>query len=152
MIDVSGFGLTVALVASTTFPNTVTLSEFADDSDPFDAPDITVLDKATGLNGDLVTWSKSASLDVNIAVIAGGIDDLNLSTLLEANRVGLGKTSAQDVIDLTVIYPDGSMTTWNNGKILKGPPNSSVASAGRLKAKVYSFTFENKDDTEAGVA
>lgn len=141
--DISGFGLRVNLIASSTFPAGFVISQFADDSDPFDLPSIQLADKAMGLNGDMVTWSKPNPIVINLAVIAGSADDRNMAVLADANRVGKGKQGARDLITLVGIYPDGRTITLANGRITDGMIGNSVASAGRLKSKVYSFSFEN---------
>lgn len=142
MQDVSGFGLRINLVASATFPAGITLSQFADDADPFDLPSVNIGDSAMGVNGDLIVWSKANPLKVTVNVIPGSDDDQNLSILFDANRVGRGKSSAQDNVTLTGVYPDGRSVTLNNGIITDGMPGASVASAGRLKSKTYMFHFE----------
>lgn len=147
MTDVSGFGLRVRLVASATFPAGIDISQFADDADPFDLPSIQVADKAMGLNGDMVTWSKANPLLVTLNVIPNGEDDRNLSVLLEANRPARGKLPARDRVTLTGIYPDGKSVTLSEGVLTDGMPGLSVASAGRLKSKSYAFAFEGKSGT-----
>ncbi len=142
--DISGFGLKVNVIASVTFPAGLLLTQFADDADPFDLPSIQIADKAMGVNGDLITWSKANPLPVNISVIPNSADDRNLSVLLEANRVGSGKNSARDTITLVAVYPDGRTITFANGKITDGPNGNSISSGGRMKSKTYMFTFENK--------
>lgn len=147
MQDVSGFGLRLRLTASVTFPAGITITQFADDADPFDIPSIQVADTAMGLNGDLVSWSTANPIVPTINVIPGTDDDRNLAILLEANRVGRGKNGSRDVITLTGIYPDGRTTTLSNGKITNGSPGNSVASAGRMKSKAYQFAFEGLSRT-----
>jgi hypothetical protein len=143
MNDISGFGLQVQIVASNTFPAGITLTQFADDSDPLDVPSLQIADKAMGLNGDLIVWSKANPLAATINVIPDSDDDVNLNILFEANRVGRGKVSAQDVITMTIIYPDGSVKTLTQGKPTDFMPARSVASAGRQKTRPYVFAFEN---------
>lgn len=143
MTDISAFGLRVQVVASVTFPAGITLTEFADDADPFDLPSIQQVDKAMGLNGDLVTWSKASPINVTLNLVPGGADDQNMSALAASNRVGKGKNSAQDVITITAVYPSGRVVTLTQGKLTDAMPGNSVASAGRLKSKAYAFTFEN---------
>jgi|SRR5665213_676131 len=142
--DVTGFGATVNLIADTTFPIGVQLSQFADDVDPFDLPSIKIGDTAMGVNGDLVTWSRAVPIKVNLAVIEGSDDDQNLAILMEANRAGRGKVLAYDTITITVAYPSGNIITFSPGKITDGQPGASLSSAGRLKSKVYMFSFENR--------
>lgn len=144
MENISGFGLIVNVLASNTFPVGLLLTEFADDADPFDLPSLQIADKAMGLNGDLIIWSKPNPINVTLNVIAGSFTDANLAVLLEANRVGRGKTGARDVITMTAIYPSGNVLILNSGAITDGIPANSVASAARFKSKSYAFTFENK--------
>lgn len=143
-VNISGFGLIVNILASNTFPVGLLLTEFADDSDPFDIPSLQIADKAMGLNGDLITWSKANPILITLNVIPQSVSDLNLAILLEANRVGRGKTGARDIITMTGIYPNGSPIILTNGAITDGIPGSPVASSGRLKSKTYQFAFENK--------
>lgn len=142
MQDVSGFGLRIRLTASVTFPAGITLTQFADDADPFDLPSVQVADKAMGLNGDMVVWSRANPIVTTLNVIPNTEDDRNLAILLNANRVSRGKNSARDVITMVGVYPDGRTVTLSNGKITDGVPGNGVASSGRLKTKPYAFAFE----------
>lgn len=142
--DVSGFGLIVRIVADTTYPTGINISQFADDSDPIDMSAVQVADSAMGLNGDLVAWAKAAVLPVVLNVIPGSPDDISLQILADANRVAQGKIAAYDNITMTVIYPDGSQTTLVQGIITNAMFGKPVSSAGRLKTRAYSFVFQNK--------
>lgn len=142
MQDISAFGIRVRLVASNTFPAGVTITQFADDADSLDTPSQQIADKAMGVNGDLVVWSRANPINTTINVIPNSEDDRNLQVLLEANRVGRGKRGARDVITLTAVYPDGRTATWSNGAITDGPVSNSIASSGRMKSKTYMFSFE----------
>lgn len=142
MQDISGFGIRLILKASVTFPQGITLTEFADDGDPFDTASQQIMDSAMGLNGDMIVWSKANPIKPTISVIPDSDDDRNLAVLAEANRVGKGKTSRRDVITLTAIYPSGKTITLNNGKITDAILTQPVASVGRLKTKPYVFAFE----------
>ena len=115
MINVSGFGASIRLVASNTFPNGVTLSDFADDADPIDAPDLQISEAAMGLNGDLVVWNRANPLEVGVNIIPTSESDVNLDVLAAANRVGKRKNSAKDVITLVLTYPSGMVITLNKG-------------------------------------
>lgn len=147
MQDVSGFGSTVRVVASNTFPAGFTVSQFADDTDPFDIPNLVIADSAMGVNGDLVVWTTANPITMTLAVIPDSEDDRNLAVLLEANRAGRGKNPARDEITLSAIYPDGRAIVLSPGKITAGLPGNSVASAGRFKSKPYTFVFEQMSRT-----
>lgn len=141
--DITAFGLRVIVFASVTFPSGLIISQFADDADPLDTPSIKVADVGMGLNGDLIGWSKATPVPVTLNVVPNSEDDLNLAVLLENNRVGKGKLSVRDVINMTVIYPDGRTASFLQGKITDGMPSNSAASSGRFKSKPYQFAFEN---------
>jgi hypothetical protein len=145
MQNISGFGLQISLIASTTYPKGILLTQFADDADALDFPTLQIADKAMGLNGDLIIWSKPQPIIVNMNVIAGSFNDLEVSTLYEANRTGKGKTSARDIISMSIVYPGLSIPLiLSNGAITDGIPATSVASSSRFKTKSYAFAFENK--------
>lgn len=143
MQDISAFGIRLRLVASVTFPAGIDLTQFADDGDSLDIPQQQIADKAMGVNGDLIVWSKANPLNVTINIIPGSEDDRNMSVLLEANRVARGKRGARDVITLTAIYPDETTQTWSLGRITDGIPGKALAASGRMKTKPYMLTFEN---------
>lgn len=147
MNDISVFGLRVQLQASQTFPSGISLTQFADDADPFDAPTMQIRDKAMGVNGDLITWSKATPISLSLSVVPNSDDDRNLAVLFESNRVGKGKQGARDVINLTAIYPDGRTVSFTQGVITDGMPANSPSSAGRFKSKTYQFAFENVNRT-----
>lgn len=147
MNDISVFGLRVQLTASETFPSGISLTQFADDADPFDTPSIQIRDKAMGVNGDLITWSKATPLTLSLSVVPNSDDDKNLGVLFEANRTGKGKQGARDIIAVTAIYPDGKTVSFTQGVITDGMPANSPSSAGRLKSKTYQFAFENLNRT-----
>lgn len=142
--DISGFGLRISLIASNTYPTGIIISQYSDDADPLDMASVKFADTAMGLNGDLIVWAKAVPIPAVLTVIPGSEDDQNLQALADANRVGRGKTSAQDIITMTVVYPDGTTTTVTNGKMTDAQFGLSVASAGRKKTRSYAFSFENK--------
>ncbi len=147
MNDISVFGLRVQLQASQTFPSGISLTQFADDADPFDAPSMQIRDKAMGVNGDLITWAKATPIALSLSVVPNSEDDRNLAVLFEANRVGKGKQGARDVVNVTAVYPDGRTVSFTQGVITDGMPANSPSSAGRLKSKTYMFAFENVNRT-----
>lgn len=148
MQNIAGFGLQVRVIANRTFPSGFTITEFADDADPFDLPALQINDAAMGLNGDMIHWSKANPIPLAIAVIPGGEDDKNLAVIFEANRSARGKRPAKDTITIVGSYPNGSVITLTPGIIFDGLPGNAVASAGRLKSKVYNFRFEGLSRVE----
>lgn len=141
--DISAFGIRVRLIASVTFPVGIDVTQFADDGDSLDVPQQQIADKAMGVNGDLITWSKANPLNLTLNIIPNSDDDRNMAVLLEANRVARGKLGSRDVITLVALYPDGTSQTWSQGRITDGIPGNALASSGRMKTKPYAMTFEN---------
>lgn len=143
MADISGFGLVVNLIASETFPTGITLTQFADDADPVEMTSIQIADKAMGLNGDLITWNRAIPVPCVLSVIPGTDDDNNLAIIAENNRSGRGKIVTRDIISISIVYPDGTSLFLTQGTMTDSMFGKSIASAGRMKSKNYSFSFEN---------
>jgi hypothetical protein len=150
MINISGYGLRAVLTASSTFPAGFPISAFADDADPLDSPDLDLADKAFGLNGDLLVWTRPVGIEISTNVIPNSPEDINLQTLVEANRVAKGKVGARDVIGIVWTYPDGRVVTASSGFIIHGAIIPNVSSQGRLKTRTYRFCFENVSQTSPG--
>ncbi len=142
--NISGTGLVVVLQTTVTFPVALTISEFADDSDPLDIAALTIADSAMGLNGDLIVWAKANPIQMTLNVIPDGPDDTNLQILGDANRVGQGKVTAGDIINATLAYPDGSAVQLNGGILKQYMPGNSIAGSMRQKTKSYVFEFQSK--------
>lgn len=141
--NITGSGVVIRVTASVSFPAGFYVTQFADDADPIDLPSVQIADKAMGVNGDLITWSKAVAKEVTLNVIPGSADDLNLNLLGLLNTPGIGRRPAQDVITILVVYPSGDKVTCIGGSMTDYMPGASVASAGRLKTKAYKFAFED---------
>ncbi len=141
--DISGTGVSVLVQASNTFPQGFTVTQFADDADPFDLPSLEIAATAMNVNGELVTWSSPQPIIPTLNVIPGSEDDNNLAILFEANRAAGGKSVARDLITMVATYPDGSTVALSGGKMTSGFPGKSIASAGRMKSKAYTFAFQD---------
>ena len=149
MNNISGFGLSIRLTASATFPNGTTISAMADDADPLDSPDFTAADTGFGLNGDMVVWNRANGLEVAVNVIPTSDDDINLEVLLDANRTGKDKSGSRDIIGMVINYPDGAKANCSNGTIISGPLVNQVAAAGRYKSRTYRLRFEKVTKSRA---
>ena len=140
--NISVFGLTLSLIASTTFPTGVVITAFADDQDPFDLEEIIIGAAAMGQNGDMVKYSTPAIIPVSLNIIPGSPSDELLSILMQNNMVGLNKSSKNDQITLTGVYPSNLKTVYlSDGIIVSGMPGPSGASSGRQKTKPFKFNF-----------
>lgn len=140
-LNISGTGAQIRLLASNTYPTGITLTQFADDTDPIDIPSMQVADSSKGLNADLLIWDVNNPIKVTLALQPDSPDDKNMSNLLQANRSSFGRPSARDIITLLVIFPDGSVLTLIDGGLTDGMPGTSIASSGRKKSKTYGFSF-----------
>lgn len=143
MFNISGFGLTVSLIASNTFPVGLLLTQWPDDQDAISFPDIEIADMQMGVNGDAVSWSKAVPIKLTLAAIPDSPTDLQLAVLLQANRVGVNKIGARDIIQCVVIQGNSNIGTFTNGIITGGPSFNGVQSTGRMKTKIYTFSFES---------
>lgn len=141
MTNISGFGYVINIIASQTFPTGFTVTQGSNDGDPVDMAAVTIGDLVLGVNGDPISWNKAVPLPVTISVIPGGLDDTNLQILANANRVAQGKQSVQDIITMTIVYPDGSLNSLTQGAITGAPFLKSISSDGRIKTRQYSFSF-----------
>ena len=141
--DITGFGSAINLVASNTYPEGIAITQLADDADPLDMASVKIADTAMGVNGDLVKWSRAITKPLTLSVIPGSLDDINLAILASNNSASQGTINANDIITITVIYPDSSVITFVNGFITDAPFGSSISSAGRLKTKTYGFQFQS---------
>jgi hypothetical protein len=148
-VDISSTGFTAVLKASKTFPNGLPLTFWADDTDPFDIPELTIAEAAMNVNGDLVSWTAPQPIPIKLAVIPGSEDDVNLQILLDANRAAKGKSVARDVIGVVATYNDGATCTFSLGVVTTGSPARSPNQAGRYKSNAYGFTFQNIAYTRA---
>lgn len=147
MHDISAIGVSVRCIASQTFPVGFTITEFADDADPFDLPSMDIATPSMNVNGDLIVFSAPNPILITLNVIPGSDADNNLSVIFEANRAGKNKRHAGDIITLVANYPDGATLMLSQGKMTSGVPGNSPASAGRIKSKAFGFAFESLSRT-----
>ena len=143
LFNISGYGLTISMIASNTFPVGILLRNFPDDQDAVSFTDMDIADYAVGVNADLITWSKGAAVKVSIGAIADSATDLQLALLLSANRVGPNKLSARDVFQCGIIQGNNNTGGFSNGLIISGPPFNTIQSTGKMKSKIYTFVFES---------
>ena len=141
MIDLSHFGTVATITASNTLPIPAPITHFADDADGMDLPEMTIADMVMGTNGDAITWTTAAPIELSLNLIPNTLSHLTMNILFEANRAEKGKLPAPDEITLIRIAPDLSTLTLTGGKIISGTPATSMASSGRLKTAAYKLRF-----------
>lgn len=146
MINISGKGFIVTLIATRTFPVGAILQNFADDTDPLDIPSVQIGDGASEVNGSLVFWNVSNPTKLTIAVLPGTLEAIILNTLFQVNRPRPGMPGFTDIITMNVRFPDLSSTTFNRGFLTAGTPGQGIQSSQRKKTKTYEFMFEEEVD------
>jgi len=141
MIDVSGFGTGITIVALQSFPMGFNLSQFADDQDPLTAKDISPTGYEMLYDGSLFAFDKAAPVEVAVSVIPGSDDDLNLKILLQSKKSTPKILPLPDITSMVITYPDNGRVILSSGSILSGPVVDSITSAGRKKSNTYTFVF-----------
>ena len=152
MTDVSHLGTVVTISASnTTGGAPVPMSAFPKDTDPVSVPNQTIGSLEVGTNGDIISWSEATPGELTLAVIPGTRDHAFLHLLFQQNKAEKGKRSANDIISLTRIMPNGAILAAEQGKLVEGPPSMSQASSGRVNTVSYRFMFGRMAETPAVV-
>ena len=142
-VDVSAMGLKVLVQATPSFPKGFEITHFADDGDSLNISDITTMESAMGVNGDLVVWRVATPCEIEINVIPGTTDCENLETLFNLNMTQKNRVSSKDVITMIITHPDEKQTILTNGYIIGGKPAQDYSSNGRANSRSFRFVFEN---------
>ncbi len=144
MTDISVLGGKIRLIFSQSFPVGFDVTQFSDDQDPFDFPDLTIAESAMGVNGNLVTYSVANPVELNIAVIPDWTGDArNLAIAFDNNRPGANKLAVRDVVTAIITTADNLIVSLINGKMMSGVSLPSGQSSGRYKTLSFKFHFEN---------
>lgn len=141
MVNISGYGLGINIVALQTFPMGFDLKSFSDDTDALFIEDTETSGYEMDFEGSLVAYDKAAPIIVSVSVIPNTDDDINLKLLLQARKGGFKWLPIQDVTTMVVTYPDRGRVAFTNGTIIRGPFGDSILSSGRRKSNVYTFAF-----------
>lgn len=141
MIDVSGFGTGIVIVAVQAFPMGFTVNRFADDKDPIKAKEIATTGYEMLYDGSLFSFDKAAPSEIDISVIAGSEEDLNLKILLQSKKGSRRLLPIQDMTSMIITYPDGGRVALSNGTIISGPLVDTVLTNGRKEGNTYKFVF-----------
>lgn len=142
MIDVSAFGTSVIVVALNSFPLGFSLSEFADDvPDPLSVEATETTGYEMLYDGKIFFYDKASPIKVNVSVISGTRDDINLKVLLQARKGGVSLLPLPDITSIVITYPDGGRVVFSAGSMVSGPFADSLAAIGRRKSNTYTFIF-----------
>jgi hypothetical protein len=160
MENIGGFGTTVTILATKTFPVGFTLSKFSDDVAPIEFGESQVADHEFLVDGDIISFETATAVSVKVSVIPGTEDDENLNILLNSNKSIFRIGGFPDLMVMTINYPNQAPLVLNKGYIRSGPAGTSISEAGRGKGKQYEFIFaentalslKNLISTAAGAA
>lgn len=141
MIDISGFGTGITIVATTSFPVGFTLSSFADDEDPLSVENTEVSGYEKLYDGTIFTYDKTSPLLLSVGVMPNSEDDANLKILLQMRKSSASILPLPDTTSMVICYPDGGKVAMSNGTMLSGPLADSLTAQGRKKGNVYHFVF-----------
>jgi hypothetical protein len=140
MIDISGFGTGITIVALQSFPMGFPVSQFADDKDPLVCEPMETSAWDMLFDGSLFSYTKAEPVKVSVSVIAGSEDDINLKILLRASLVSSGILPLPNITSMVLNYPVGTVML-SNGTIYRGPVADTVQASGRKAGNTYDFAF-----------
>lgn len=143
-VDVSAMGIKATIVALPSYPTGFTLTQFADDGDSLNVPDMTIMQSGMGVNGDLVVWRVATPVEVDVNLIPGTDDVKNMENLFKLNMTQKNKVASKDLLTMTIEQPDGKIVVLTNGYIVAGKPVQDYSSNGRAKTRTFRMMFENQ--------
>lgn len=141
MIDISGHGTSVTVVALSSFPQGFSLTKFADDQDPISCEAVEPTGFEMLYDGSLFAFDKAAPIKVVISTVPNSDDDINLKILLQARKGAAKIIPLPDVTSIIISYPDGGRVMLSGGTIISGPLADSIQASGRKKGNSYTFVF-----------
>lgn len=141
--DISALGIKATIRAVPSYPVGFTLTQFADDGDSLNVPDMTIMQSGMGVNGDMVVWRTAVPCQIDINLIPDTDDCRNMENLFKLNMTQKNKVSSKDVLTLTVEHPNGRIDVLTNGYIIGGKPVQDYSANGRAKTRTFRMVFEN---------
>lgn len=141
MIDISGFGTSISVLALQSFPQGFSLTKFADDEDPLTCEIVETTGYEALYDGSFFFFDKACPIKINVSTVPGSDDDINLKILLQARKGSVSLIPLPDVTSMIITYPDGGRVALSGGSIVGGPLADSVQATGRKKGNTYTFVF-----------
>ena len=135
--DVSFAGATVVVGGRT-------ITEFVDDANPVDSPDVTISNVGYSLGGKMYRTAHLAPILLSITVIPGSSDDNFLWKEMVKLRPNEGDTSEYAKPGTATITTHGANKesfSFKKGTIVSGPLGPSVSGDGKMKGRTYTFAF-----------
>ena len=126
----------------------ITISNFMDDANPVEFPDVDVSGYGVNCNGVMIRWAKPNAVIMSVTVIPGSDEDAKLYRLWAKYRVQDGSYSDQWSVPLTASISIGNqqMTGKRNysfagGTMLSGPGGPTAHGDGKMNGRTYTFAF-----------
>lgn len=142
MQNISGFGTSLTIIATQSFPFGFGVTKFADDVAPITHKEVEPTAYQELIDGSLFFFTQAAPVEVAISVIPGSEDDINLKILLQAQKGGIQLLPVPDVTSMVLSYPKGKVML-TNGSIIRGPLMDSIGDTSRKNSNTYTFVFGN---------
>ena len=117
----------------------VTITEFADDAEPFSASPVPNADAAMTLAGNMMTWRKNGTVKIKIGVIADSENDYDLYSFIIRERQKMNTTKNYEGFQISIIKTAGFPETYSECVVESMPYSCDATNAGRWKGKVYTF-------------
>lgn len=144
MFNISAVGFSMWISATNTFPLGFEVSDFADDVDPFELPEVPLGVGIKDLNGRVFFQNVAPIIPMYVNVIANSPSDKRLQTLYNSNLSASNKISNSDIITLMLKYNGKRDSLYGNGKMLIGTPDVPIQARGRYRSRRYGFVFGAK--------
>lgn len=142
-MNVSAMGIKVQIIAVPTYPVGVILTKFADDGDSIELPEMTIMQRGMGVNGDMVIWKTAVPCSFAVNLIPGTDECNDIERLFNLNMVQKNRVASTDVLTAIITHPNGKVTMLTDGYIEAGKPFQDYSSNGRAKSRRFSFVFQN---------
>lgn len=130
--------------ATNTFPLGFEVSDFADDVDPCELPEVPLGVGVKDLNGRVFFQNVAPIIPIYVNVIAYSPSDKRLQTLYNSNLSASNKVSNSDIITLMLKYNGQMDSLYGNGKMIIGSPDVPIQARGRYRSRRYGFIFGSK--------
>ena len=89
-----------------------------------------------------VVHSEVLKFKVTLAIIPNSKSDHDLYRVGIIALKNIEYPQSSDSIKLHIAYPDGTVTGYDDGKILSFPSSPSIGHDGKLKPSIYEFEFD----------
>lgn len=126
----------------------IKISNFMDDANPVEFPDVEVSGYGINCNGVMIRWAKPNAVIMSVTVIPGSMEDAKLYRLWNQYRVQDGNYNAQwgSSLDASISIGNTQMAgkrsySFSGGTMISGPGGPTASSEGKMSGRTYTFAF-----------